>query len=540
VPDWRAVYEELSAPERRDALSPDEVEQRAVAAFLLGFEDEMLAIRQRAVEHYLACGMYDEALECGFWLGFHLQNRGEPAQAAGWAARLRRVIALDPESKHGGRLLCRDGVTAMFAGDVETAIPKFERAAEIAARIGDNDSLALAILGSSRCSLVQGRPEVALSLVDEAMVLVVGGNVAPQVAGLAYCNVISACMERLDVRRAQEWTDALTSWVADQQGIVAYRGSCLVHRADILRLHGAWPDAEALAGQARVLPEIGARAVGAAEYLLADLARVSGRSSVAEAGYRAAATAGNEVQPGLALLRASQGRTDLAAAGLERALVEAHGRRRVEVLAAQLDLCLEQGDLVGAQQSSDFLATAAAPPVTEYVQALSYRGRGAVLLSQGQPNAALAVLREAWLLWHTLHTPYEEARTRLLIAEACTQLEDLDSAEWEREAARRTLTELGAASTGRTGSQAPDPAALSSEAVSHPHPAGRGLLSPREKEVLAELATGATNRMIAQRLVLSEKTVARHVSNIFSKIGVSSRSAATAYYFERIVSQYTE
>jgi DNA-binding NarL/FixJ family response regulator len=141
-----------------------------------------------------------------------------------------------------------------------------------------------------------------------------------------------------------------------------------------------------------------------------------------------------------------------------------------------------------------------------------------LLLARDDPIAALPRLRRAWALWQELDSPYEAARTRVLVARACAALGDDDASRMELAAARAVFEELGAF---------PDLNATTADSDTT-----AGLLTAREREVLRLLATGATNRAIADRLVLSEKTVARHVSNLFGKLEVASRAAATAYAYE--------
>jgi DNA-binding CsgD family transcriptional regulator len=293
-----------------------------------------------------------------------------------------------------------------------------------------------------------------------------------------------------------------------------------VHRAEILQLRGAWPDARAEAESAcQILSLAGARGVGEAHYRVAELARLRGQLARAEEAYAQAAAEGQEVQPGLALLRLAQGRGGAAAAGLDRALAETvRPRQRALLLAARVEVALAADALAEAQRHAEELAALAVAMPADYLTALAEHAAGAVLLASGDPGAALPRLRRAWTLWQACEAPYECARARALVARACGLLGDGDACRMELAAARTVLEELGAVL---------DLTALCGEAAGAGDP-----LSPREREVLRLLATGATNRAIADRLVLSERTVARHVSNIFAKLGLASRAAATAFAYE--------
>ena len=461
--------------------------------------------------------MVDEAVRCAFWIGFHLQNRGDVAQASGWLERVRRLAPDDPHALMPALLRMPEAVVAMYSGAAAAALSTFEEVGLRAAQAGDMDVFVLAGLGRGRCLAQLRRDEESWAALDEIMSHVVAGTTAPQVAGLAYCSVVALCLDRYELRRAQEWTQALTDWIADQQGLVPYRGTCLVHRAEILQLHGAWSQAAVEAGSAcDRLAASGEPGLGLGHYRLGELARLRGELTLAERAFQQAAGLGCEVQPGLALLRLAQGRPDAAAAGLDRALVEhPDADRRPALLAARVEVALATADLSTAQNTVAELQHYANPAGPAYLCGLAEHACGAFLLANGDARAALPRLRRAWSLWQRVEAPYEAARARLLVAEACRALGDDDAARMDLEAGRAALEALGATR---------DLAGLDT--------GGSGPLSPREREVLRLLATGVTNRAIAGHLFLSEKTVARHVSNIFVKLGVASRAAATSYAYE--------
>jgi DNA-binding CsgD family transcriptional regulator len=461
--------------------------------------------------------MVEAAVRCAFWIGFHLDNRGDHAQASGWLARSRRLVAGGSDAYLPALLTMPDAVSAMYGGDGAGALPTFEEVARRAREHGDVDVLVLAGLGEGRCLAQLGQKEEAWAALDEIMLHVVAGVTAPQVAGLAYCSVVALCMDWYDLGRAQEWTTALTDWLASQHGMVAYRGTCLVHRAELLQLKGAWDEAAQEASTAcDRLTESGEFGLGLAHYRIGELARLRGDWGLAEQAYERAAGFGAEVQPGLARLRLAQGRPEAAAAGLDRVLAEyPSSERRALMLAARVEVALASDDIATARSVMGEIGRYAEPSGPLYLRGVTEHACGAVLLAEGHPDTALPRLRRAWGVWQQVEAPYEAALTRLLVADACRALGDEDAARMELDAARAALEALGAAG---------DPAAA--------RVAADGPLSAREREVLRLLATGATNRVIASRLYLSEKTVARHVSNIFAKLGVASRAAATSYAYE--------
>jgi DNA-binding CsgD family transcriptional regulator len=364
-----------------------------------------------------------------------------------------------------------------------------------------------------------------VALLDEAMAAVTAGEVSPIAAGDIYCSVIEACHEIFDLRRAHEWTTALDRWCASQTDLVRFRGQCLVRRAEILQLHGAWSEAgeAALLACQRCLQGPDRVAIGAAWYQRAELHRLRGESAMSEEAYRQASRSGRTPQPGLALLRLAQGQVDAAATAIRRVVDEAREQRtRSRLLPAQVEILLAVSDVPGARLAADELAKIAADRDVPLLRAATGQARGAVLLAEGEAPAALAALRQAWMAWQEVEAPYEAARVRVLIAAACRALGDEDAAEMELDAARWVFQDLGAG---------PELARL--EALSRTPPVkGAGSLSPREVQVLRLVATGKTNRVIAAELFISERTVERHVSNMFLKLDVSSRAAATAYAYE--------
>jgi ATP/maltotriose-dependent transcriptional regulator MalT len=357
------------------------------------------------------------------------------------------------------------------------------------------------------------------------MVAGTAGEVSPLLAGGIYCSVIEACGEIFDLRRAQEWTSALDRWCAAHPEVVPFRGHCMVRRSEILQLHGDW--SAALDQAQRACEELShptpKLAAGAAYDRLGELHRLRGEFAEAEQAYRHAKQSERSPQPGFALLRFAQGQVEAARVAIQHVVDEAREPgSRARALEAYVEIALAADDIARARAAAEELAQIACRFGSPVTDAVSARAIGAVLLAEDDCSGALSALRQALWIWRDLEAPYETARVRVLIALAHWQQGDDDSANLELDAARAIFEHLGAK---------PDLERLES-LLKKPRPKSAGPLTTRELEVLLLVASGKSNRAIADRLYISEKTVARHLNNIFTKLDLPSRSAATAYAYQ--------
>ncbi|MHB8508466.1 MAG: helix-turn-helix transcriptional regulator [Candidatus Dormibacteria bacterium] len=373
--------------------------------------------------------------------------------------------------------------------------------------------------------LETGSLNEGLALIDEVMVAIMTTDLSPVIVGTIYCSVVDALRGIYDTARAQEWTSALEQWCEAQPELVMYRGRCMVHRAELLQMHGQWGAALEQSEQAsvRFLGPPQHPAAGAAFYREAELHRLRGQFVEAHEAYRRAGELGHSTQPGLALLALAQGRVDAAESAIRRVSEETvDPRARAAILPALVDIMLAASDIPAARDGAEELARIAAELGSEYLRGAAAEATGTTMLAEGEAGEALVELRRAATTWQKLDAPYQYARVRAHVGLACRELGDSDAAMMEIEAARGTFTELGAAA---------DLTWLAELTDLRPRRVPGGLTG-REVQLLALLATGKTNRELAADLVISEKTVARHISNIFNKLGVSSRAAATAYAFK--------
>lgn len=517
---WQRAYQELAAADAQRALAPEDLWCLAWAAQLSGREEAFRAALERAHRAYLEAGDAAAAARCAVWAGIRLAGLGEAGRASGWLARARRLLErIGGEHVEAGYLQLSEAQRSLAAGEHDAALDAARAAAHTAERFGDADLHAFALHAQGIARLRQARIGEGLALIDEAMLAVTADDLMPVVSGIIYCSVIAACRNVYALGRLQEWTEALRAWCERQPELVAFSGTCMVHRAEIMRLHGAWPDAldEARRAEARCDQGREPDGAAAARYMQAELHRLRGAFAEAERAYREAALLGHDPQPGLALLRLAQGRGDAAVGAVRRALDERlDAVSRARLLPAALEVLLAEGDVDGARGAAHELAAIAEAYREGVLDTVVAHWTGAVALAEGDPAGGLVALRRAWRGWKALAAPYEAARARELVGLACEALGDGETAALEREAAREAYRRLGAE---------PDLARLEGRA-----PSGR--LTARELQVLRLVAGGRTNKAVAAALGLSERTVERHVSNIFDKLGVASRAAATAFAYE--------
>ena len=512
---WTEAYVELvAAPSGADA---EDLERLAVAAYLIG-ADDWVARSEDACRAYQDAAEHPRAARAAFWLAFGLLSAGQVALGGGWLGRADEILELvDGPCAERGLLLLPEGIACCDARP-DHALAIFTEAASIGRRHEDHDLLAIALMGQGHACVVAGAIDDALGALDEAMLVVAADGVSPLAEGVVLCGVIDACQRALELGRAAEWTALLSRWCDDQSDLVPFRGQCLVHRSEVMQLQGSWADALDEARRARAQVE-GTPLAGEAAYREGELHRLMGSVAQAEACYRAAAEAGRDPQPGLSLLRLACGDVGAAVKAIRRVSAEPGPcGTRVRVLAAAVDVHLGAGDVVAATEAADALRDVAATLDVPFVRATSLHADGRVSVTRGDLPAAFDSLRRAWRLWGDLATPYEAAKTRAALGQACRAAGDDEAADMEFDAARLAFSSLGAGPDLATVEGALQPSTRAA-------PAG---LSSREVEVLRLVAAGHTNREIAATLIVSEHTVARHVQNMFTKLGVNTRTAAAA------------
>ncbi|MGH2721057.1 MAG: LuxR C-terminal-related transcriptional regulator [Actinomycetota bacterium] len=505
-------------------LGPEDLEAFADAAWWTSRLDESIGLRQKAFTGFVAAGTNRRAAHAAWFLCFDHFFRNDMAIASGWLSRVRRQLEDEPECAEHGWLALAEASFAEHRQDLAAAHGFADAMRIVGRRVGDPEVVAMATQTLGRIEITEGRFEAGARLLDEAMASVVAGELSTLFTGWIYCDVIGTCMAMADLGRAAEWSRAAAAWCDAQPSPTPFHGLCRVYRLELESLRGAWTSAEAdaLRTSAELLP-MDPYAAAEAFYAIGEIRRRRGDAPAAEEAFRRAHELGRDPQPGLALLALGRGSAQAAELALRLAVAaeEGHGRQRVRLLAAHVEAAVAAGDLAGARESSRTLDGIALDRGIPLIDATAASARAVLQSAAAETEGALASARQAVARWQELKLPYEEALARVVLAEACRQGGDEEGARMELEVAHAAFERLGARTeAARTAGLLHPPTTL---------PAG---LSAREVEVLRLVARGLTNREVAAALSLSGHTVGRHLQNIFAKLGVATRSAATAFAFE--------
>jgi len=521
---WSKVYEVLNG--RKKTLKSEELYQLALAAYLTGKDEECIDILAHTHHQFLEHEKIKSALRCAFWTGMLLMFKGDRARGSGWFSRAHRLVEEHQyEGAENGLLLLPAALGALGAGNPEVAYPNFKKAQEAGKEYHDPDLTTLSLLGQGQAMIHQGNISEGIALLDESMVAVESADISPLVVGIVYCAVIETCQMIFDIRRAQEWTAVLSQWCNSQPDLIPFRGQCLIRRSQIMHIHGEWSEAlDEMQRACRMLSQPpGEPAAGEAYYLLADSLRLRGDFQQAEKLYVEANKWGRKPQPGLALLRLAQNEKDLAIKSIQNSLDEAKTPlQRIKILPAYIEIMLAHDKIAKASSAVDELATVAEKYDAIFLRAITAYWQGAVFLKNNDPVAAITTLRQSLNLLNALHAPYEAAAARLLLGVAYRDQGDQDTATMELTAAQWIFKELEAL---------PDLEKVEALLDVKPKPDLRGL-TLRELQVLQLVSEGETNKAIAGNLFISERTVERHLSNIFNKLQVNSRTEATTFAYK--------
>jgi DNA-binding CsgD family transcriptional regulator len=520
---WADVYDELHDRQLSE-LPPEQLEALADAAWWTSHVDEAIRVRQKAYAAYAAAGHGRRAAYSAWFLFWDHVFRGEDAVANGWLRRAERHLASEPECVEHGFVAFARGELALWRREIDEARVAAEHVIDLGQRLGSADLVALGIECRGRVGIAEGRISEGRSDLDEAMCSVIAGELSPLFTGWIYCHVLVACWDLADLGRAGEWTDAALRWCEDLPSAEApFSGLCRIHRVEIAILRGAWATADAEARRTcDELLNYEPHCAGMAFNAAGEVRRRMGDLRGAEAAFARAHELGYDPQPGLALVQQARGQTEAAAAALRLAVADGSraGLPRAQLLAAQVDVALAAGDPEAASSAAAELETLAERVDAPALRAAAARAAGAIRLAEGDAAGSVPSLRSAVTTWQNLGAPYEAAMARVLIAEAARKAGDEEGARLELGVACSVFRRLGASADEKRARRLLDATKLD-----------HGGLTPRELEVLRLVAQGNTNKEIAAELVISEHTAARHLNNIFAKLRVTTRAAATAFAY---------
>jgi DNA-binding CsgD family transcriptional regulator len=514
---WEAACAEYAAAEAEEPLAVEDLEAFAEAAQVSARGDEAVALLHRVFDLRVSADELDDAAQVAFWLWWALFTSNELVQASGWL-------------KHTSRTLGPDLATSLWLKIPEAMFHAGtghrSRADELLRAIvdeGQGEVVPWALSMWGQTLIDEGRLQDGLDRLEEAMAILRTHGLSPRVTPWIYCAAVRGCCLARDFARARAWNRSMARWLDSLNSLSgAYLGNCRIYRSRLMFLNGAWPEAlDEIAAVCTDLDGYAGWVCGHAYYQLGEVRRLRGEWDAAEDAYRRAAEHGCPTQPGLALLRLAEGDVDAASAGVRRALTEVTAQpERLDLLKAAVTIYLEEGKIEAARDAVTEVEEITAELATPVTEAETCAVRGALALAEGDPASALPLLRRAVSTWQEQDAPHERATLNVLIGQACRALADHDGARLEFSAARETFERLGAG---------PDLAQLDRIVAATDAGSEINGLTRREIEILCLIARGKANRAIANELHLSERTVHRHVSNIFTKLGVDSRTAAVAY-----------
>ena len=512
------AYRGLLAAREGADLPDEDLKRLADAAWWLGHVSECLVLTEELHRSYLELERVDRAALQAIDLAGMFFMRGEPALGSGWLSRARKLLADQPRGPGHAMLMYLDLSGALEEQQLDVATAGARDLQQLGRELGDQTYVSLGLLVEGLAEIRRGRLREGFGLLDEAMLPVLADAVAPEFAGNIYCTIIAICEDLADIPRARQWTAATERWLESFSDAVMFQGVCRAHRVHLLATDGEWDRAEAEARQVVAeLAELNNDAIAETEYQIGETHRLRGRANNAQEAYDRASARGRDPQPGAALLELASGRADQAWTAITAAVAESATNpfRCALMLRAQVEIGLAAGHLAGATSAYERLRRISETYPTPGFRAWADQAHGAILMASDQPTAALAPLQAAAGAYHHMQAPYDAACVELLLAQAHRLCDNHGAADTHRHAAAALFARLGV----------PPP----SPPAHPPLPVG---LTMREGEVLRLVAGGASNRDVGDRMSISEATVRRHLANIFRKLGVGSRTAASAWAHE--------
>jgi class 3 adenylate cyclase/tetratricopeptide (TPR) repeat protein len=443
---WRDAHRLLKEADHDDRLTGADLEALAKSAWWLGLAVESISAFERSYQAFVEAGDRSQAAFIALTIRREYQAKLAESVAQGWLHRAEQLLEGQPESVAHGYLAIAHGELALARGELDHTFEHFDRAVEIAAGLDDRDLQTWAAMRRALALATSGRVEEAWELMEGAAAAAVGGELGAVTTGAVFCNVMAACRDSADYRRGSEWAEVSRSW-CERQDIAGFPGICRVHRAEFMRLTGAWAEAEAEVRRAtEELLDFHPAVAGAAFHELGEVRLRVGDLEAADEAFAQAQELGDDGQPGRALLLLARGSVEAAAASIRNALEERAWDRlaRARLLPAQADIAKSRGDAATAAAVAAELEEIAGEFGTAAIRAATAHAAGIASHLREESGEAAQRFREARKLWREIDAPYEAGLETLALADALIGADDIEGAKLELESARSTFRRLGA------------------------------------------------------------------------------------------------
>jgi len=442
---WREAFTFLTEADAHDPLDPEDLEGLAQAAWWIGRLDDAIAAKERSYALYIDRGERRRAAVTALSVAQDYFGKLAHAIGAGWFSRGERLLKDEGDCAEQGYLTLMYGISAAGIGDHEATLDAGRKTLEIGSRFGDRDLQAYGVLLEGNALVAMGRVDEGLSLLDEATVAAVSGEIGPLATGIIYCVAIDATAKLADYDRAGQWTEASRRW-CERQSISGFPGVCRIHRAEIMRLRGSWSEAESEARRAlSELQNFNLHFVGEGFYEIGEIRLRMGDLDEARDAFRQAHELGRDPQPGLAVMQFAEGNPTSALASLRRALDDDVGQLgRCRLLTPLVSIAIALDDLETARSAVDEIDKIVETFRSPSLRACALLARGELQLAVDDAKGAAQSCREAWRLWRAADLPYEASRARMMLGVALRATGDEDGALLELHAARAGFEKLGA------------------------------------------------------------------------------------------------
>ena len=515
--DWRSAYDGFGRAHDSAELNTDDLSSYGMAAWRLGYGRESIQLCEQAFNRLLAEGDQQYAAMKAVEVALQWFNGGDLTITRVWLNRARRLLEKFPEDQTIAYLLYVDSLLSIYEGRYDAGAQRAEELQEFTSRLNSPGLTALGLTASGLAKIPFARTDEAFADLDEAMMPVLADQVPVDWAGDIYCAVIHECFRLGDLNRMKTWTDAMEKWCQGPDVSASWYGTtCEIHKYQLLSATNDYQELEErLVTALASIEDFHAPTAGEGHYELGDLRRRRGDIEGARAAFARARALGWDPQPGEALLRCQVGENEGAWNDLRMRMdAEDDAVGRIRLLPAAVEIALAGDRVDEADRYCAELEDGAEKFDSPGFRAWARHARGAVLVSQDRAAEALPVLQDALRRYRTTQRRHELAQVYQWMAQAHRATGDTVSAAADTANAESIYQQLGAPRSGATADEPP------------------GGLTRREAEVLACIAAGASNREVAKQLFISDKTVGRHLANIFIKLGVSSRTAAAAWAHE--------